>query len=152
MQDRYYEKQMISELERIRTEVDRIFERLTPTGHHLQMHPHKVFRPPTDVYETENHVEIRVEVAGMQPEDFQISLNDQLLIVSGTRPDPTPKAKRAYQQMEICWGEFRTDIHLAWSINDDGIEASYQDGFLIITLPKARATAQQIPINVVVKR
>ncbi|OGO41827.1 MAG: hypothetical protein A2Z04_02430 [Chloroflexi bacterium RBG_16_57_9] len=151
MHDRY-EKQVIGELERIRSEVDRIFERLTPTGHHLHVQSLKAFRPPTDVYETEDHVEIRVEVAGMQPEDFQISLNEQHLIVSGSRRDLTPKAKRAYQQMEICWGEFRTDVHLTWSINDDGIEASYRDGFLLITLPKARATDQQIPINVVVKR
>lgn len=144
------DKQIIGELERIRFEVERIFERLTPTVHPLQVHPHKAFRPPTDVYETENHIEVRVEIAGMRPEDFQISLIDQNLVVTGARRDASIKAKRAYQQMEICWGEFRTDVFLAWPVDEDGVEASYQDGFLIIALPKATAEKRRIPINVVV--
>ncbi len=145
-------KHVVGELERMRFEVERIFERLTPTVHPLHVHPHKAFRPPTDVYETETHVEIRVEIAGMRPEDFQISLSDQRLTVSGTRHDTVAKAKRAYQQMEICWGEFRTDVYLPWPVDEDGVEAGYQDGFLTIKLPKAAMVEQRIPISVVVEQ
>jgi len=44
---------------------------------------HRVWRPPTDVYETDSHVVVRVEVAGVQKKDFQISLSERRLIISG---------------------------------------------------------------------
>ncbi len=97
--------------------------------------PH-AWRPPTDVYETETTVVIRVEIAGMQEDDFAISLEDRAVIVRGVRQDTTEK--RAYQQMEIPFGEFSTEVDLHCSVSSEGIEALYRDGFLFITLLKVR--------------
>ncbi len=103
---------------------------------------HKIWRPPTDVYETDSYVVVKVEIAGMKEEDFDISLDGQRLIIRGVRHDPA--SKLAYQQMEILYGEFETDVHLSWSIDTDEIEATYQDGFLSICLPKAQSF--QVPV------
>ena len=97
---------------------------------------HKVWRPPTDVYETDDCVVVKVEIAGMEDEDFQISLDGKRLIISGIRRDPA--SKLGYQQMEILYGHFETDVHLSRAIDEDGIEATYQNGFLVVRLPKVK--------------
>ncbi len=94
------------------------------------------WRPPTDVYETDDAVVVQVEIAGMRDADFNVTVHDQLLIVSGSRTDPNPKV--AYHQFELRYGEFRTEVFLHWAIEQAEIAATYQDGFLTVTLPKAR--------------
>ena len=96
----------------------------------------QTWRPPTDVFETDEAVIVRVEIAGMRDADFVVTLHDQLLTISGQRADPA--AKVAYHQLEVRYGEFRTEVFLHWSVEQTDISAVYQDGFLIITLPKAR--------------
>lgn len=102
-----------------------------------------VWRPPTDVYETENEVVVRVEIAGMKEDDFSIELNDRYLSIHGSRPD-IPE-RRAYHQMEIRFGEFNTEVELPSPVVIDKVEAVYRDGFLRVVLPKARA--RKIPIE-----
>lgn len=97
---------------------------------------HKVWRPPTDVYETDDCVVVKVEIAGMEDADFQLSLDGKRLIISGIRRDPA--SKLGYQQMEILYGHFETDVHLARAIEEDKIEATYQNGFLMVHLPKVK--------------
>ncbi len=102
----------------------------------------KIWRPPTDVYETDTYVIVKVEIAGMKESDFSISLDAKTLVISGVRHDPADKL--GYQQMEIMYGHFETYVHLPRAIDLDGIEATYQNGFLDIRLPKVRP--RQIPI------
>ena len=68
-----------------------------------------VWSPPTNVYETEEAYVVRVEIAGMREEDFEILLENNTLLISGSRPDLTER--RAYQQMEIRFGKFSTALN-----------------------------------------
>lgn len=94
------------------------------------------WRPPTDVYVTEEAIIVRVEIAGMRDGEFVISLDGSVLTIRGTRPDASER--RAYHQMEIRFGEFRTDVELHWPVDPDGIDAEYRDGFLRLVLPLAQ--------------
>jgi HSP20 family protein len=110
---------------------------LTPDGGRWRIVTRShAWRPPTDVYETEDDVSVRVEVAGMKETDFAITLQDRYLAVRGLRADTSER--RAYHQMEIPFGEFITEVELPAAVSPEGIEASYRDGFLRIHLPKAR--------------
>ena len=102
----------------------------------------QTWRPPTDVYETDDAVIVRVEIAGMRDADFVVTLHGQLLIVAGTRSDPSPKV--AYHQLEVRYGEFRTEVYLHWPVEQSAITATYQDGFLIVSLPKAKSRRVKI--------
>mgnify|MGYP006305570701 CR=1 FL=1 len=95
----------------------------------------RVWRPPTDLYETEENIVVRVEIAGMRESDFSISLEDNLVVIQGKRHDRTDR--QTYHQMEIRFGEFYSQLELPWPINPEGIKAEYQDGFLWVRLPKA---------------
>lgn len=94
--------------------------------------------PPTDVYETEDAIVVRVEVAGMSGDDFEIALEDGFLKISGTRPDIAER--RAYHQMEIRFGEFSAAVSLPASVNVKKSHARYEAGFLTVSLPKAKPT------------
>jgi len=100
------------------------------------------WQPPTDVYENDDGVVVRVEVAGMRSEDFSISLAERRLVIAATRVDPAPK--RTYHQMEIRFGEFRVEVYLPWPVEPEGVEASYEDGFLEVCLP--RPGVQRVPV------
>ena len=93
-----------------------------------------IWRPPTDVFETEEAVIVRVEIAGMREDDFSISLSGDQLTVRGNRPDV--HERRAYHQMEIFFGEFNTEVNLPAPILADQVVAEYQAGFLRLMFPK----------------
>lgn len=109
----------------------------------LTVRPH-LWRPPTDMIETEDKYIVRAEIAGMNEADFTISIDQNLLTVAGVRPDPLGE-RRAYHQMEISYGEFLTQVELPGNIATEQVEAEYQDGFLKVTLPKAQP--KQIRVN-----
>ena len=96
-----------------------------------------LWAPPADLLETETAYVVRVEVAGMRDQEFSVTLDGDLLAISGTRAD-TPE-RRAFHQMEIRFGEFATGVVLPGPVNEDDASATYDDGFLLITLPKAKS-------------
>jgi HSP20 family protein len=108
-------------------------------------HRGEVWHPPTDVYETEASMVVRVEVGGLEEGAFEISLDGNLLTVSGERRDLA--AKLAYHQLEMRYGPFLAAVHLPQPIDETGIEATYRDGILRVVLPKAQP--RQVPVTVV---
>jgi HSP20 family protein len=110
----------------------------------VSSNPH-TWRPPTDVFEREENVVVRVEIAGMKEEDFVIHLDQNLLVIRGNRQDTTER--RAYHQMEINFGEFLTAVELQVPIVTDGVSAEYQNGFLWVFLPKAQPKIIKIKEN-----
>ena len=96
-----------------------------------------IWVPPTDVFETEDQFVVQVEVAGVNQADLTVSLQDRRLIITGTRSDRGP-SPRAYQQMQVRFGDFGTEVELPAPIDENGIEASYVDGFLRVVLPKRK--------------
>lgn len=101
-----------------------------------QVRIQRTWSPPTDLYETETAYVVRVEVAGMRPQDFSITLEpNNVLTIRGVRADIP--SRRAYYQMEIRSGEFSTLVALPGFVNEDTCVADYENGFLTILLPKA---------------
>jgi HSP20 family protein len=95
-----------------------------------------IWRPATDVYETEDTIIVRVEIAGMKEDDFSISLSGRVLTIRGNRPDILER--RAYHQMEIFFGEFSTEVELPAPVLSDEVTAEYLAGFLRLVFPKDR--------------
>jgi len=105
--------------------------------------PVRPFTPPTDVIELAEKLMVVVEVAGMRPGDFIITLVNHSLVISGMRERPS-LTNAAYHQVEIGYGEFRVEILLPWLVERDQVTATYREGFLHIDLP--RRSEQQIRV------
>ena len=92
--------------------------------------------PPTDVYETGESFVVRVEIAGMRDEDFELGVENNVLVIAGIRPDITQR--RAYHQMEIWFGKFEIAIDVPIPVDVSNSAAEYKEGFLTVNLPKAQ--------------
>lgn len=140
--------------------MDRVQIELTPSGSrpfdendpiqftaritHWQLHtkPH-AWRPPTDLIETNDAYVVRMEIAGMNVADFSINIDHNLLTIDGTRWESYPDC--AFHQMEIPSGDFSSSVEIPTPIDEEKITAVYENGFLHITLPKAKI--KQIKVN-----
>lgn len=107
------------------------------------------FHPPTNVVETEDQVIVTLEVAGLQEGEYEISLSeaDRLLTIAGRRQQPDLAGKRlVYHRLEIQYGEFLAQVYLPGPIEQaEPVEATYEDGFLMIVVPKAKP--RQVPVR-----
>jgi len=104
----------------------------------------RMWRPPTDVYETDDAVIVKIEIAGMNPDDFQISYVDRVLTVEGARKDV--ESKMTYHCLEIPYGEFQTRVLIPGSYLQEDIDAKYENGYLYVTLPKSKQE-HHIPVR-----
>lgn len=98
--------------------------------------PHKIWRPPTDVYETSDAVVVKVEIAGMKEEELEVTLNGRVLSIRGVRRDSGVKLR--YQQMEIQYGPFETEVEVPRAVDFEQLEATYENGFLVVRLGRAQ--------------
>ncbi len=96
----------------------------------------EVWRPPTDVYETDDHVVVMMELAGVKEEEVEVTIFHDVLVVAGTREDPSRPEKVRYHEMGLNFGRFRAEVYLPIQVNPDCVEAQYENGFLSIWLPK----------------
>ncbi len=102
---------------------------------HPSHHGH-YWKPPTDVYETEDEYVVKAEIAGMKVEDFSVQFHKQSLSISGKRNIEFEKC--ALHQIEILSGEFRILIEVSIPVDKDRIHVDYQNGFLTIALTKIK--------------
>jgi HSP20 family protein len=95
------------------------------------------WRPPSDLFETEQEWVVKVEMAGLAEEDFEILLYEDRLIIKGYRP--WSQAEGRFHIAEIRHGAFEVEVPVVGSIQRENISALYERGMLRVTLPKLRA-------------
>jgi HSP20 family protein len=109
-----------------------LFKDVKPLGYQ----PDRSFSPPMDIYETEDHLVVVMEVAGMRAEKIQVTFDKDILSISGTRDEPSSPPKTRLHQMEIDYGKFQRTIRIPFPLKSHEFKATYRQGFLLITVPK----------------
>jgi len=143
------EKIQVSDRESENPWFGHLFVTLGPRGERVCPGQPRVWHPPTDVYETDSHVTVKIEIAGADANDIVVQLQGRELTVQGCRDDPGNKL--AYHQMEISYGEFRSSISLPCDVDESKTRAHLDRGFLYIHLPKAHQR-RKVPVVVVIER
>ncbi len=98
----------------------------------------RTWRPPIEVFESPDALEVVAEIAGMEREEIDVVIEGDILTLRGSRHDPTSCDHRTYHEARIAYGPFAADIHIPFAIDADAANASYENGFLRITLPRAK--------------
>lgn len=135
-------------LSSLREEIDRLFDQPLNVFTAPQQFALGGGWPTVDLYEDRDKLVVKAEVPGMRKEDIDISLHDGVLAISGER-----KVEEKYDQGEThrseCFvGRFQRALSLPVPVQADKTNASYQDGILTITLPKAEeAKPKQIQVQ-----
>jgi HSP20 family protein len=131
----------------LREELDRFFETpLSELARSSQLL--SGWAPALDVHEDNDNIVVQAELPGMKKEDIDISLHDGNLTISGER-----RTESKFEQAEVCRaerfvGRFQRTVGLPASVGADKVKATYKDGILTITLPKAEeAKPKQINVQ-----
>jgi HSP20 family protein len=122
--------------------VERFFAEQDPVSHRIMVRFPHAWRPPTDLYETEEAFVARIEIAGMKESSISVSIADRELTVIGVRQNQD--ARGAYHRMEIMYGEFHVHVRLPTTVDDSKVAATYADGFLTVMMPKRQARRVQV--------
>jgi HSP20 family protein len=106
----------------------------------------RTWLPRADIHETDAGFVVTLEIPGVEREEIDIVVEGPYLSVSGHRPAPAPAACTRWHQVEIAQGAFERVIALPEGADTAGINATYRDGFLQITIPRAGA-GRSVPIQ-----
>jgi HSP20 family protein len=106
------------------------------------MSPERFWEPQADIYETREALKVKVELAGVRPDSIHVELSGdgRALSIRGVREDEPAEAvdRILFHQMEIYLGPFERVLTLpsGADVDRESVEASYRQGFLLVTLPK----------------
>ena len=93
--------------------------------------------PAVDVFDTQDAVVLKAELAGMNPDDIQIEVEDNVLTIKGERKFEEKVDEERYYRVERRFGTFQRSLALPQGVKADQIEAAYDEGILTVTVPKA---------------
>lgn len=96
----------------------------------------RLFMPSMDVYETDSHYHIDVSLPGMKKSDINIDLQDRRLTVSGERKEEHEENTTKCHVKETRFGGFERSVMLPENINQEKIEARFEDGILKLEIEK----------------
>jgi HSP20 family protein len=134
------------EFDQLRREMLRVFDAVAGSDSAREMSA-GVF-PPMNVTQDDNNFYLRAEVPGMRAKDISISALRNRVSISGKREIPQENERVSYHRKERAEGEFSRAITLPGEVAADRVEARYNDGILVLTLPKAEeAKPKQIAVK-----
>lgn len=107
--------------------------------------------PRIDMVETDKEVVVKVELPGMTEKDFDISVNKDVLTISGEKKQEKEETEKGWYRMERQYGSFSRSIPLPYETEYDKAEAEYKSGILSIKLPKS-AVQQKATKTIPVKK
>jgi HSP20 family protein len=90
-----------------------------------------------DVQEDKDNFRVRVELPGLKREDITVSIEDGTLVISGERKTETADESTEVHRQERYYGKFSRALTLPSAVAANQVKATYKDGILTVTLPKA---------------
>ena len=106
------------------------------------------FLPKVDIAEDEKKYEIHLALPGIQKENIDINLQDGKLTISGERKLEKKEDGKKYHTVETQYGAFQRSFYLPDKASNEGIEASYVDGILTVSIPKDEKKLAKTSIQV----
>ncbi len=105
--------------------------------------------PGVEMYEKDDKFIVRVELPGMKKEELDISVLGDTLTIKGERKTEAEVKDEDYYRCELCYGKFSRSVALPAAVEAGKVEASYENGILEITLPKAEeAKPKKVEVKV----
>ena len=96
----------------------------------------RLWYPAADVYQTPDGWVVKVELAGVQPDDMEIKIEGDCLYIAGSRKDRSCVSGVSYQQMEITYSNFEKTLRFPVELKGATVEHIFENGLLIINLKK----------------
>ncbi|HLO86796.1 MAG TPA: Hsp20/alpha crystallin family protein [Nostocaceae cyanobacterium] len=123
------------DIDTLQRQINRLFERMLPTdgGERVGL----VFVPLAELEETDEALNLKLEVPGIDPKDINVEVTADSVSITGERKSETTTEREGYTRSEFRYGRFQRIIPLPTTVQNDQVRADYKDGILRLTLPKA---------------
>ena len=118
-----------------RSEIDDLFGRLMGGSDATAPWTTGGYRVPTDVFHLEDKLVIRMDLPGVRPDDVDVTVQENTLIVNGTRAFPYDPASARFMRRGIFYGDFTQRVMLGKGLDVERISANYDNGILELFIP-----------------
>ncbi|MGA1193414.1 MAG: Hsp20/alpha crystallin family protein [Kiritimatiellia bacterium] len=120
-----------SELRQMERQMNRLFR---------DIHGRGTDYPALNYWSTENEAQLEVEMPGVSAEDFELSVQDDVVTIAGERKDPFADENATAHRQERAFGTFSRTLQLPFEVEADQVSARYEHGVLRVTLPRREST------------
>jgi len=135
------EKQILSPLQQLHSEMDRIFDQ-TFKGFGLaqfgfgKASAAELFKPTLDLSASEKQYTVSVEVPGVDEKDIQLEIVDDTLVIKGEKKQETESKDNSFYRIERSYGSFRRVLSLPEDADRENVSAAFKKGVLTVTIPR----------------
>jgi len=99
--------------------------------------------PPANIIENHNHYKLDLSVPGMKRDDFKVDVQDGILTISSEKKEESNEDDKNYRRKEFSYSSFSRSFTLSDNIDENNINAKYDNGMLQITIPKKEVTVSK---------
>ena len=140
--------QPFHEVNSLQRDMNRLFDALEP----MQESTKQSFIPLAEMLETEDKIYLKVEIPGMEPNDINIRVTRDSVMISGERQTESRWHQNKTVHSEFSYGKFSRVISLPTSVNNNDVKGDYQNGIVTLELPKAKQEDHSVKVNLKSKR
>ena len=133
------------DLERFSSEVNHLFNDSNLSNDMLRFGS----RPGVSFSKTEGGLKLRLELPGIKPDGFQVSVQGEELLLKSSPTDEDPEKKRKYLRRERLSSLIDSRIKLGFAVDAERVNASYTNGILEVELPKLEAESPK-PVSIAI--
>ena len=136
------------ELRSLQDDMTRLFTGVMPVSGGREDMLGGAWNPRVDIFENKNHLVLEAELPGMNRDDFEISIENNVVTLKGERKFEKKTDDDNYHRVERSYGAFTRSFTLPQTVSAEGAKAEFKDGILHVTLPKREETkARKIEVT-----
>jgi HSP20 family protein len=136
------------DLRSLQEEVNRLFSTNLSRGFGEEGIGRGAWNPSVDIYENKDQIVLEAELPGMNRDDFELSVENNVITLRGQREFEKKEDSDNYHRVERSYGSFTRSFTLPQTVSAEGATAEYRNGVLRVTLPKREETkARRIEIK-----
>ncbi len=128
---------------------DRVFDNLWNDSDFVSDgHNSRTWLPAIDIFESDDAFVATADLPGLKKDDIDISIEDNVLTVSGERQFEESKDSGTFRRVERSYGSFRRSFTLPRGVNSAKVKAKFEDGVLTLDIPKSEvAKSRKITVS-----
>ena len=132
------------EISSMQREMNRLFDRMITTSDGGAEMAGYSFIPAAEIHETPEEIKLKVEVPGLEANDLDVKVTSEAVAITGERKSEIKNEDKGVKRSEFRYGRFQRVIPLPARIQNDKVQAEFQNGILCLTLPKAEEEKNRV--------
>ncbi len=132
----------------VRSDLESFFNNLFEDGHNGLLSQMGMISPPLDITESDSNLQVRMDLPGIDAKEIDVQVSGNQLTIAGERREEKVTKNELVHRIERRVGCFSRSFSLPCTVQEDKIEANYQDGVLHVTLPKTEESkSHRVPVK-----